>query len=126
MKELDFAFIGQWIKDIRAEKYTQEYLANVTGINFSHISSIETSKAKVSLTPLVHACNCLDTTMNILLGNEYSAPSTATNMHSPKFSRFCFSSASTPVKLMVGLSLVNSLIRAVLPTYVSPYIAANS
>ena len=54
MKELDFSLIGQRIREVRCEKHlTQEYLANATGVNVSHISNIETNKVKVSLTLLV-------------------------------------------------------------------------
>ena len=39
MQELDFSFIGQRIKEIRTgKKLTQESLANITGVNVSHIS----------------------------------------------------------------------------------------
>lgn len=75
MKELDFAVIGQRIKEVRCEKkLTQEYLANMTGVNVSHISNIETNKVKVSLTLLVGICNALDVTMDFLLENEYHTP----------------------------------------------------
>ena len=75
MKELDFNFIGQRIKEVRNDKHlTQEYLANVTGVNVSHISNIETNKVKVSLTLLVQICNALDVTMDYLLENEYHNP----------------------------------------------------
>ena len=75
MKELDFDFIGQRIKEVRNDKHlTQEYLANATGVNVSHISNIETSKVKVSLTLLVQLCNALDVTMDYLLENEYHNP----------------------------------------------------
>ena len=75
MNELDFALIGQRIKQVRSDKkLTQEYLANVTGVNVSHISNIETSKVKVSLTLLVGICNALDVTMDYLLENEYHTP----------------------------------------------------
>ena len=53
---------------------TQDYLANVTGVNVSHISNIETNKVKVSLTLLVQICNALDVTMDYLLENEYHRP----------------------------------------------------
>lgn len=73
MKELDFAFIGQRIKEVRSEKHlTQEYVANKTGVNTSHISNIETNKVKVSLTLLVQICNTLGITLDYLLENEYS------------------------------------------------------
>lgn len=76
---LDFAFIGQRIKDIRNEKkYTQEYLANVTGVNVSHISNIETNKVKVSLTLLVQICKGLDVTVDYVLEKEYPVPTKAT------------------------------------------------
>ena len=75
MKELDFDFIGQRIKEVRTDKrLTQEYLANMTGVNVSHISNIETSKVKVSLTLLVQICNALGVTVDYLLENEYHNP----------------------------------------------------
>lgn len=79
MNELDFSAIGQKIKEVRIEKQlTQEYLANVTGVNVSHISNIETNKVKVSLTLLVNICNALDTTIDFMLGNEYHNPTSVT------------------------------------------------
>ena len=78
MKELDFNFIGQRIKEVRCDKHlTQEYLANATGVNVSHISNIETNKVKVSLTLLVQICNALDVTLDYLLENEYHTPTSA-------------------------------------------------
>lgn len=75
MKELNFAAIGQRIKEIRTDrKLTQEYVAEKTGVNVSHISNIETNKVKVSLTLLVGICNALDVTMDYLLENEYHIP----------------------------------------------------
>ena len=75
MKELNFALIGQRIKKVRCEKHlTQEFLANATNVNVGHISNIETSKVKVSLTLLVGICNALDITMDYLLENEYHNP----------------------------------------------------
>lgn len=79
MKELDFAFIGRRIKEVRTEKHlTQEYLASVTGVNVSHISNIETNKVKISLTLLVNICNTLNVTMDYLLENEYHNPTSTT------------------------------------------------
>lgn len=75
MKELDFSRIGQRIKEVRTDKkLTQEYLAEATGVNVSHVSNIENCKVKVSLTLLVGICNALDTTVDYILGNEYHAP----------------------------------------------------
>lgn len=79
MQELDFARIGQRIREIRiAKHFTQEYIATLTGVNVSHISNIETNKVKVSLTLLVSICNALDVTLDYLLENEYHHPSSAT------------------------------------------------
>lgn len=78
MKKLDFSFIGQRIKEVRIEKgLTQEFLANSTDVNVSHISNIETNKVKVSLTLLVGICNALDITIDYLLSNEYNCSSKA-------------------------------------------------
>ena len=78
MKELDFALIGQKVREVRTEKkLTQEYIANTTGVNVSHISNIETNKVKVSLTLLVQICNALDTTVDYILENEYHSPTTS-------------------------------------------------
>ena len=75
MKELDFSLIGQRIKEVRTDKQlTQEYLANMIGVNTSHVSNIETNKVKVSLTLLIQICNALDVTVDYLLENEYHNP----------------------------------------------------
>ena len=75
MKELVFSLIGQRIKEVRTDKQlTQEYLANMIGVNTSHVSNIETNKVKVSLTLLIQICNALDVTMDYLLENEYHNP----------------------------------------------------
>lgn len=79
MTELNFYLIGQRIKDIRTEKHlTQEYLANATGVNVSHISNIETAKVGISLTLLVNICNALEVTIDYLLASEYHSPSSIT------------------------------------------------
>lgn len=79
MVELDFSVIGQRIKEVRSERnLTQEYIANVTGVNVSHISNIETNKVKVSLTLLVGICNALDCTLDYILENEYHNPTSVT------------------------------------------------
>ena len=78
MDNLDFAFIGKRIKEVRTDRQlTQEYLAKVTDVNVSHISNIETNKVKVSLTLLVSICNAMNVTVDYILGNEYNAPTTA-------------------------------------------------
>lgn len=79
METLDFKFIGQRIKEVRTEKHlTQEYIANVTDVNVSHISNIETNKVRVSLTLLVGICNALGVTLDYLLENEYHTPTSTT------------------------------------------------
>ena len=75
MKELVFSLIGQRIKEVRTDKQlTQEYLANMIGVNTSHVSNIETNKVKVSLTLLIQICNALDVTVDFILENEYHNP----------------------------------------------------
>lgn len=75
MENLNFALIGQRIRESRINKQlTQEYLAFATDVNVSHISNIETNKVKVSLTLLVSICNVLDVTVDYILGNEYHTP----------------------------------------------------
>ena len=78
MQELDFEYIGNRIRTIRTGKnLTQEYLASQTGVNATHISNIELSRTKVSLTLLVRICNALDVSLDYLLENEYRNPSSA-------------------------------------------------
>lgn len=78
MNNLDFALIGSRIREVRIDRHlTQEYLANVTDVNVSHISNIETNKVKVSLTLLVAICNAMNVTVDYILGNEYVAPTNA-------------------------------------------------
>lgn len=75
MKQLDFGLIGQRIRQVRIEKkLTQEFLAEKTGVNVSHISNVENSKVKVSLTLLVAICDTLGVTIDYILENEYHTP----------------------------------------------------
>ena len=75
MDNLDFALIGKRIKEVRTDRHlTQEYLANASDVNVSHISNIETNKVKVGLTLLVQICNALGVTVDYLLENEYHNP----------------------------------------------------
>lgn len=75
MQDLDFAFIGQRIREVRCNKHlTQEYIANMVGVNSTHISNIELNKVKVSLSTLVRICNAMDITVDYLLENEYHTP----------------------------------------------------
>lgn len=78
MQELDFAFIGKRIREIRlAKNLTQEYIAEAASVNVSHISNIENNKVKISLTLLVQICETLDVSLDYLLANEYHNPASA-------------------------------------------------
>lgn len=78
MNNLDFALIGARIKEVRLDRHlTQEYLANATDVNVSHISNIETNKVKVSLALLVAICNAMNVTVDYILENEYTMPTSA-------------------------------------------------
>ena len=78
MKDLDFQKIGKKIKEMRISKHlTQEYIANATDVNTSHISNIENNRVKVSLSTLVQICNALDTTVDYILSDEYKDPDSA-------------------------------------------------
>lgn len=75
MHDIDFAYIGKRIKDVRIEKrLTQDYLADYANVNVSHISNIENNKVKISLTLLIKVCNALGVSTDYLLQNEYSNP----------------------------------------------------
>ncbi len=75
MQDIDFAFIGQRIREVRSNKHlTQEYLGNMVGVNSTHISNIELNKVKVSLSTLIRICNAMDITVDYLLENEYRTP----------------------------------------------------
>ena len=77
MKELNFEKIGKKIKETRISRHlTQEYIANATDVNTSHISNIENNRGKVSLSTLVQICNAFDTTVDYILADEYNQPST--------------------------------------------------
>lgn len=79
MKELDFAKIGNRIRETRISKgLTQEYLAEYADVNVSHISNIENNRVKISLTLLVNLCNALDTTVDYILASEYRQPKNST------------------------------------------------
>lgn len=78
MDNLDFASIGKRIREVRIDRHlTQEYLANATNVNVSHISNIETNKVKVSLTLLIGICNALNVTVDYILGDVYNVATTA-------------------------------------------------
>jgi len=76
LRDVDFSYIGKRIRDVRTGKgLTQEALANSVNVNVSHISNIENNKVKISLTLLIKICNALNVSIDYLLENEYTAPS---------------------------------------------------
>lgn len=78
MKDINFERIAKKLKQIRLSKgFTQEYVANMADVNTSHISNIENNRVKISLSTLVQVCNALDTTVDYILSEEYTAPSSA-------------------------------------------------
>lgn len=78
MKDIEFARIGNKLKEIRTSKgLTQEYIANMADVNTSHISNIENNRVKISLPTLVHVCNALGVTVDYVLSDEYLSPATA-------------------------------------------------
>ena len=78
MKKVDFERIGKKIKEIRISKgLTQEYVAHIADVNTSHISNIENSRVKISLSTLIHVCNALNVTVDYILSEEYTNPSSA-------------------------------------------------
>jgi transcriptional regulator with XRE-family HTH domain len=66
--ELDYEMIGKRIKAARNKKgYTQEKLANITGLSQPHIGHVEVGKSKIALPALIKVANALDTTVDALL-----------------------------------------------------------
>jgi transcriptional regulator with XRE-family HTH domain len=59
--ELNYTLIGNRLRAARLKKgFTQEYVAEMSGISAQHCSGIECGNAKVSLPALVRLCNALD------------------------------------------------------------------
>lgn len=80
MKEIDFEKISKKIKETRIAKgLTQEFVANASDVNVSHISNIENNRVKVSLPTLVNICNALDVTVDYILSSEYTTSSPLDN-----------------------------------------------
>ncbi len=77
-QELDYAKLGMKIKELRQHKgLTQDALAEMVSCNTSHISNIENNHTKVSLNVLLAIANCLDTSIDYLLSNQYENASLA-------------------------------------------------
>ncbi len=72
-KQLDYTLLGSKIKEARISKgLTQDLLAEMVNCNTSHISNIENSHTKVSLNILLSIANALDTTIDLLLFEQYA------------------------------------------------------
>lgn len=77
-QEIDYVKLGLKIKEIRQSRgLTQDNLAEMVGCNISHISNIENNHTKVSLNVLLSIANALHTSIDYILSNQYSNPSSA-------------------------------------------------
>ena len=77
-QEIDYAKLGQRIKEIRISRgLTQDKLAEAVCCNTSHISNIENDHTKVSLNTLLAVANFLDTSIDYLLSDQYENTSLA-------------------------------------------------
>jgi len=66
--ELNYKLIGERLRSVRLKKkFTQEYVAEKSGISAQHCSGIECGNAKVSLPALVRLCNALDVSTDDIL-----------------------------------------------------------
>lgn len=71
-QEIDYAKLGSKIKEIRMNrKLTQDALAEMVDCNPSHISNVENNYTKVSLNTLLAIANALDTSIDLLLSEQY-------------------------------------------------------
>lgn len=71
--DLNYKLIGKRLRAMRKKcGYTQERLAELSGISPQHCSGIETGGAKVSLPTLVHLCNALGATPDEILMDSVS------------------------------------------------------
>lgn len=69
--QLNYAALGNRIRERRNEKgFSQEKLAELTGLSITHISNVEHAKTKVALQSLVLIANALDTTLDELIGDS--------------------------------------------------------
>ena len=66
--DIDYGAIGLRIRAARKRKgYTQEKMAEMTGMSSQHLSNIENAKTKLSLRVIIAISNCLDVTVDSLL-----------------------------------------------------------
>jgi len=70
--EINYVKLGVRIKAVRQSRgLTQERLAELVGVNTSHISNTENAHTKVSLSVLVAMANVLNTSVDYLLSDQY-------------------------------------------------------
>lgn len=68
---VDYIAIGKRIRKVRQRLgYSQEQLAEMSGLTPPHLSHVETGNTKVSLPSLVQIANALDVTMDDLLADS--------------------------------------------------------
>lgn len=71
--EIDYVALGKRIREKRREKkWTQEYLAEIAGIEPSYLSHIERAVTKFSLPTLMKIANALETTLDELIYDSLS------------------------------------------------------
>lgn len=80
MKQISYDSIAKRIRETRLEqKLTQEYIANICDVNVSHISNIETVRAKPSLPLIISIANALGVSVDYLLIDNYKKSSDVLN-----------------------------------------------
>jgi transcriptional regulator with XRE-family HTH domain len=71
--EINYTLIGSRLRAIRLKQgYTQECVAEMSGISAQHCSGIECGNAKVSLPALVRLCNALNASTDDILMDSVS------------------------------------------------------
>ncbi|MGO5231969.1 helix-turn-helix domain-containing protein [Thermoguttaceae bacterium LCP21S3_D4] len=77
-QEINYQKLGLKIKELRINRgLTQDNLADIVGVNTSHISNIENNHTKVSLNVLLAITNALNTSIDYLLSEQYENSSLA-------------------------------------------------
>ena len=96
MKSIDYTEIGQKIRQSRiAHSYSQEQLAELTGISTAFLGHIERGTRAMSLETLVSICSILNISIDYLLLDEISETDSKGDVQYRKF-----------VNIMKALTLV--------------------
>ncbi len=89
-QQIDYNKLGSKIKEARISKgITQDTLAEMVSCNTSHISNIENSHTKVSLNILLAIANALDTTIDLLIFEQYTNENLAIDNEIYRFLATC-------------------------------------